>query len=98
MSSLSVIIDESVGWRNCVKIICGVSWAAVIPMFFVPEPIRNETNRLAAEELAAEEAAKAEADLDNNRENENENGDNKVMNKSQIEMTLTNRGQEDVVP
>ena len=93
-----MIIDEAVGWRSCVRIICGISWAAVIPMFFVPEPIRNETNRLAAEELAAEEAAKAEADFDNNMESGNDNSDGKVIKKSQIEMTLTNRGQEDVVP
>lgn len=33
-------------------------------MIFVPEPIRNETNRLEAEKLAAEEAAKAEVEFD----------------------------------
>jgi len=47
MSSISVLIDEAVGWRNCIRIICGISWGAAIPMFLVPEPVRNETNRLA---------------------------------------------------
>ena len=51
-------------WRNTVRIICAICWAVAIPMFFVPEPIRNETNRLAAEQLAAEEAAKAEVEFD----------------------------------
>ena len=53
MSSISVIIDEAIGWRDCTRLICVISWVLVIPMFFVPEPIRNETNRLAAEELIA---------------------------------------------
>jgi len=53
MSSFSVMIDDSVGWRNTTQIICVISWAISIPMFFVPEPIRNETNRLAQEELKA---------------------------------------------
>lgn len=46
------------------RIICAICWAAAIPMIFVPEPIRNETNRLEAEKLAAEEAAKAEVEFD----------------------------------
>lgn len=50
MSSISVIIDDAVGWRDCIRIICGISWVLAIPMFFVPEPVRNETNRLAAEQ------------------------------------------------
>ena len=40
------------------RIICGISWVLVIPMFFVPEPKRNETNRLGAKEL--ESALEAE--------------------------------------
>lgn len=44
-------------WRHSIQIICGISWLLAIPMFFVPEPIRNETNRLGAlEDLAREEA------------------------------------------
>lgn len=58
MSNISVAIDNAAGWRNCIRYICLISWALVIPMFFVPEPERNETNRLAAE-LAKEEADKA---------------------------------------
>lgn len=45
------MIDEAVGWRNCIRIICAISWGVAIPMFFVPEPVRNETNRLAMQEL-----------------------------------------------
>ena len=51
MSSLSVLFDDAFGWRNTIRIICAISWVLTIPMFFVPEPIRNETNRLAAEEI-----------------------------------------------
>lgn len=60
MSSISVLFDGAVGWRNTIRIICGISWALCIPMFFVPEPIRNETNRLAAIEVK-----KAVANQDN---------------------------------
>ena len=49
MASLSILINERFGWRETVRIVCFVSWACVIPMFFVPEPVRNETNRLAQE-------------------------------------------------
>ena len=54
MSSLSLIIDDQVGWRGCIRIICLISWGLAIPMFFVPEPKRNETNILGALELKAE--------------------------------------------
>ena len=40
-------------WRGAVRVICLISWAISIPMFFVPEPVRNETNKLAQEELKA---------------------------------------------
>ena len=40
------------------RIICVICWAFAIPMFWVPEPERNLTNKLAAEE----ELAKAEND------------------------------------
>ena len=48
MSSISIIIDEQIGWRSCIRIICLISWVLAVPMFFVPEPERNATNRLAA--------------------------------------------------
>ena len=58
MSGVSIFIDDAVGWRNCVRIICLICWAFAIPMFWVPEPERNLTNKLAAEA----ELAKAESD------------------------------------
>ena len=63
MSSISVLLDGAVGWRNTIRIICGISWALCIPMFFVPEPIRNETNRLAA--LEVKKAVANEGNFDN---------------------------------
>lgn len=59
MSSISIFFDDAVGWRNCIRIICCICWAIAIPMFFVPEPERNATNRLEAEiikKAVAEEA------------------------------------------
>ena len=46
MSSLSVLIDKAVGWRWAVRIICAICMVWVVPMLFVPEPIRNATNML----------------------------------------------------
>lgn len=60
MSSISVVLDDAVGWRNCMRIVCIISWVFAIPMFLVPEPVRNETNRIEAEKKAQEEAKKAE--------------------------------------
>ena len=54
MLSTPLWIFNSCSWRNATRIICAISWAISIPMFFVPEPIRNETNRLAQEELQAQ--------------------------------------------
>ena len=59
MSSISIIIDDATGWRNTIRIICCICWAMAIPMFFIPEPERNATNRLEAEiikKAVAEEA------------------------------------------
>ena len=42
------------------RIVCIISWVFAIPMFLVPEPVRNETNRMEAEKKAQEEAKKAE--------------------------------------
>ena len=64
MSGLSIILDNGVGWRNTIRIICGILWLCAIPMIFVPEPIRNETNRIAAEEIAKAEEAKASVTFD----------------------------------
>ena len=55
------------------RIICGISWALVIPMFFVPEPKRNETNRLAAIELKT--AIEAEANEDDAFKNVGQTGE-----------------------
>ena len=48
MSSLSVMLDDSMGWRNTIRIICGICWFICVPLFFLPEPKRNETNEIAA--------------------------------------------------
>ena len=49
MASLSILFNDQYGWRDTVRIVCAISWGLAIPMFFVPEPVRNETNKLAKE-------------------------------------------------
>jgi len=48
MSSLSVILDDNLGWRTTMRVICGICWGFTLPLFFLPEPKRNETNEIAA--------------------------------------------------
>ena len=54
MGSLSLLLDKAVGWRNTIRIICGVSWGMATTMFFVPEPKRNATNKEEAKMKLAE--------------------------------------------
>lgn len=44
LSSFTVLMDEKYGWRWDIRIISFICWAMVLPMFFVPEPVRNQTN------------------------------------------------------
>ena len=37
------------------RIICAICWGLAVPMFFVPEPIRNETNRIGAQLMKEEQ-------------------------------------------
>jgi predicted MFS family arabinose efflux permease len=46
MSSISIILDQAVGWRMTVRIISFICLAFVISQLFVKEPIRNATNML----------------------------------------------------
>jgi len=55
MSSLSILFDDHFGWRDSTRIVCGICWVLTIPLFFLPEPVRNETNKL-AEKMEAEAA------------------------------------------
>jgi hypothetical protein len=44
MSSLSLLLDKAFGWRNAVRIICGISLSFATFMFLLKEPVRNATN------------------------------------------------------
>jgi len=45
LSAFAVIFDDALGWRNAIRLVCGICWLISIPMFFVPEPERNLKNR-----------------------------------------------------
>jgi len=49
MSSISLGLDQLLGWRNAMRVICGICWLFAIPMLAVPEPVRNATNQEEAE-------------------------------------------------
>ena len=51
MSSISVVLDNAVGWRNAVRIIGVICLAVAGLAAFIKEPKRNQTN---IEEIAEE--------------------------------------------
>ena len=51
MSSLSIFLDNAVGWRNAVRIVCAICVGFLVPQIFVGEPKRNATNMLAMQGL-----------------------------------------------
>ena len=55
MSSLSIFLDNAVGWRNAVRIVCAICVGFLVPQVFVSEPKRNATNMLAMQGLGDDE-------------------------------------------
>ena len=47
MSSISVLLDNAIGWRNTVRTIAFVCIGLAALQLLVPEPVRNGTNMLA---------------------------------------------------